>query len=450
MEMKDLLFVIAGAVTVLSVFNWRLAIKTALVMLIVEGALRKWAFPQASELLYFAKDLIILGGYIGYLKDRQYNVIPTVSVPLLYKLLAISAYLGALQVCNFNLPSLILGIIGFKSYYFYTPLLFIVPSMFNSQQELNLFLRRYLLILIPVALLGIIQFYSPSGNLINKYVKTQETIATFGIKESVRVTSTFPYISGYVSYLIFSVLIVLGIIGGTRWSYKNNIKMYIVLVFALLAIPMTGSRWPVYMLVLLTPIYIVIQIYDGTIKLFVLMRFVAVAAVIGFIAVTYTPDVIEAFSYRAKTESDAKSRVVTIFEQPYEALTYAGIFGYGIGATHNSASVLIKDRAPYEWLDGHLFEEEPGRVMLELGMFGFILVFIIRVYLVLLSLRLVKKSKSMFNRSLATVFFLFFIAHLNAQVIMNSTAGILFWFTAGMLMSLFRFESELEVSHAQK
>src|SRR5689334_10552068 len=50
----------------LATLNWQLSVKVALVLAVIEGALRKWALPQASQLIYFLKDFVLLGAYLSY------------------------------------------------------------------------------------------------------------------------------------------------------------------------------------------------------------------------------------------------------------------------------------------------------------------------------------------------------------------------------------------------
>ena len=46
--------------------NWKLSIKTILVLVVIEGGLRRWAFPGARDLIYFFKDFILIGSYLGF------------------------------------------------------------------------------------------------------------------------------------------------------------------------------------------------------------------------------------------------------------------------------------------------------------------------------------------------------------------------------------------------
>src|SRR5580704_11720836 len=45
---------------------WQKAVKAALVLVVFEGAIRKWILPGSSDLVYFLKDIVLLLGYASY------------------------------------------------------------------------------------------------------------------------------------------------------------------------------------------------------------------------------------------------------------------------------------------------------------------------------------------------------------------------------------------------
>ena len=47
-------------------FNWRQCVKTALFILIIEGALRKWVWPEYGYYIFFLKDFVLLVAYIKF------------------------------------------------------------------------------------------------------------------------------------------------------------------------------------------------------------------------------------------------------------------------------------------------------------------------------------------------------------------------------------------------
>src|SRR5206468_6400442 len=115
--------------------RWRIAIQYALLLMIFEGAIRKWVFPSAQDLVCFAKDVLLLGAYLGFFRGPRPRLrLP--ALPALYGALAAVALVGLLQVFNPALPNLLVGIFGFKAYFYYVPLLFVVPAAFSDDAEL--------------------------------------------------------------------------------------------------------------------------------------------------------------------------------------------------------------------------------------------------------------------------------------------------------------------------
>ena len=65
-ELQLVLIAVAVAATSASFMFWRQAIAAAMVLLVFEGALRKWGLPGAQAALYYAKDLVLFGAYAGF------------------------------------------------------------------------------------------------------------------------------------------------------------------------------------------------------------------------------------------------------------------------------------------------------------------------------------------------------------------------------------------------
>src|SRR5262249_57803425 len=64
---------IAVPCAMLAVKYWQHALFGVFVLLVFEGALRKWAFPWAQAQIYLVKDAILLAVYVGFLLDGRKN-----------------------------------------------------------------------------------------------------------------------------------------------------------------------------------------------------------------------------------------------------------------------------------------------------------------------------------------------------------------------------------------
>jgi hypothetical protein len=442
-----------GAVAVWAFRRWRLGLQAAMVLLVFEGAVRKWLFPGSQDLVYFAKDVLLLGTYLGYVRDRPRlrNYRPP-SLPTFYGVLLLSAVLGLLEIFNPALPNLLVGVFGFKAYFLYVPLLFVVPAAFATDAELYRFLRRYALISIPVGLLAVLQFFSPSSSLLNTYARTNEEIdyvVTFGSSIYVRVTATFSFITGYTSYLLVSAILILCLLAAAGWKFRGQLLLVAALGFTALGMLMTGSRGPVLMVALLFPLYWWLAVIRERGGGGAFGRLVIALTLIGVLLVSTGREVLDAFIGRAAGVGDVRGRLTSPLLSPFVILPDAGLLGFGIGATHQTAAALAPSLMPYSWLHGLITEVESGRVMLEMGALGFVFIYLFRIYLIVYAFRQVMVLRTRFHRALATASCLVAIAAVPNGVVFDVTSDLYYWFFAGVLLLVVRLDRQKATAGAR-
>jgi hypothetical protein len=443
MDLRYLVIFGAAGATLWAVANWRQAVQVVMVLLVVEGAIRKWLFPGAQDIVYLGKDVILLGTYLGFLRERERLRIKPPPLPSFYAALGLGAGVGALEIFNPSLPNLLVGVLGFKAYFLYVPILFVLPAAFPTDRDLVLFLRRYILLSIPVGALAVAQFLSPSSSLLNTYARSAEAtgyVSTFGSSEYVRVTATFSYISGYGSYLVAITILVLAYLAATRWRLRHSLAAYVALGMAALGMLMTGSRGPVFMLALLFPVYWWLAVIRGAEGGATFARLLVGLTLVGILLGSLGADAVAAFRGRAAGSQDVGGRLAAPFIAPWDILADAGPLGYGIGATHQTAIAVTQGIVPYSWLQARGSEVESGRVMLEIGPIGFLLVYFVRIYLVGFALRQVFVLRTTFHRAIATACLLFFLAQLPNSIVFDVTSDLFFWFFAGLLLTVMRLD----------
>jgi hypothetical protein len=448
MSLRFLIVVAGAGVLAWSLRNWRQAIRFALVLLIAEGAIRKWVFPGAQDLIYFAKDVFLLGAYAGFLRERAAGKVryQPPAMPVLNFALVMAMVLGTLEIFNPNLPNLLVGILGFKAYFLYVPLLFVVPAAFESDAEVYRFLRRYVLIAIPVGVLAITQFFSPSTSALNSYAWGSSVdyayIATFGTSTYVRVTGTFSFITGYTSYLMATAILILTVLGVSGWRIRGNVLLFTALGMTLLGMFMSGSRGPVVMLALISPLYWWLAVaregQAGAVFGRALLGLGLVAACLAY----FGGDALGAFYGRATGTKDLQSRFSSPLESPILLLPDVGPLGLGIGATHQTAAFVTPGVVPYSWLHGLAAEVETGRIMVELGPVGFLAVYFIRLLLVVVALTHALRLRSRFYRALATASFLFLLIQVLGGAVFDVTSGLYYWFFAGLTFLAIRLDQK--------
>lgn len=420
--------------------DWRRSVKAIFFILVIDGAIRKWVLPQASEFIYFFKDFVLLGAYLRYYFFPQSE--PRFPIKNNFVNIAIIIASGwcTFQAFNPNLGSPIVGILGLKSYLFYIPLIWMMPSLFRSEEEFFIFLRNHLFLLIPVGILGIIQFFSPIHSPINQYIPGRnEPIATFGFAGSrnVRITGTFSYLNSYQGYLsaCFGLLIpLLSVKQSSLWRILTYIQVFLISLNCF----MTGSRTPVIASVLFMAGYYGLRVLSKPDKIFLwlgrLLPFMTIAA---SVAVILFRQVLEAFWTRMSSNTDLAERIRLGFIGPFDFIQVTDLDGYGAGATHAGAGSLravfslpLGTPPPFE------IEPEMGRIALELGPIGFILWYGMRVGFIIALFLIFTRLKRPFLRDLALAGVLIQSILFINQMVYHNSFGLYYWLYTSFIFLL--------------
>jgi hypothetical protein len=216
--------------------------------------------------------------------------------------------------------------------------------------------------------------------------------------------------------------------------------MFGALGMTLLGMLMTGSRGPVLMLILTLPLYWWLAVIRERGGGAASGRLILASALVWTFLVYAGQDAINAFYGRAQGVSDVSGRITSPLLSPYLLLPDAGFLGFGIGATHQTAATLTPNVMPYSWLHGLLVEVESGRVMLELGPVGFLLIYFTRLYLSVFAFRQILVLRTRFHRAIATAIFLFSLQALPGGIVFDVTSDLYYWFFAGLLLLVMRLD----------
>jgi hypothetical protein len=419
--------------------NWRTIIKAALVIVVIEGAIRKWLLPQASDMVYFLKDLVIFVAYCKYYLSSE----PKYPFRLNIFNIVLLTFLvwGSVQVFTPSLGSPLIGIFGLKGYLFYVPMMWMLPFLFQSQEELYIFLRNYLLIVIPVAILAIVQFYSPVHSAINTYAGGIKADAV--VDGNARVTATFPYLTGYGIFLsiCFSALFpLISVAQKGIWKWLLLIELLLVVGTSF----MTGARSVVLYESLFVVGYFGLILWTqpskafGQFKNFLLPLTFVLALVPRFFG-----GAMDKFTARAVGASGAENngtfldRVISFIYEPELALKSKGLIdSYGIGATHQAMPAVRKFFKIYGGQLPPPSEGDITRVIYDVGLIGFVLWYLLRIILIFALFKVFLKLKTPFLRNLALAAFLLHAINFNAQLASNNTYGIYYWFFSGFIFLL--------------
>lgn len=420
-----------GMVFTLGVLRWRQAVMGAMILAVFEGALRKWVFLGEQQSVYLVKDVLLLGAYAGFfgrrLRKRKRLLEPHPANTILVFLSLIAIF----QLANPALPNLEVGLFGLRAYLVYVPLLYLVPVVFSDAAHAMRFWTLFLALALLPLTLGPVQFALPPGSDLNRYVWTDELapgVATVVEGGPARITGTFSYISGYTAYLMLLVLmgLALALVAQRAWLRWSLYGLLVVVVGNLL---MTGSRGPFLVLGFAVPTLLVLAFRIWLVR----WQRTAIALCVGvplvaLLAGSAFPDGYQAFLERVRENEDVPERIAGIVTEPLWALGEAGLFGYGIGNTHQAKAYLAPTT---EGAEPPGAEGEWERIILELGPVGFGLVVLARL---LVSWRLWTALRTARGTPLALLLnaaLLYSLVNLPGNLIFNHTAHLFYWFLAG-------------------
>jgi hypothetical protein len=373
----------------------RMGLGLFLLLLIYDGALRKWVLPGAEQLLYIAKDALLLGllVYAFLNRPRQRNASME---PAARALLLLYAAWVLLESGNPNLPNPLVGIWGLKAHLLYASLILLIPLAFsNLDDALRWMVKIYPWVVVPVCTLAFVQLASPASSFINQQVRGgMDMIAYFGESGLVRVTGTFSYITGMASFVQATTVLGMALfLGGAR-----SRKFLVGLGFALAALPATGSRGVIAIAAASAIIMLFAALASRLIGTRMAVRIVVVVAVLGAISLQTQDAAWVALQQRAASAAESSGdtgRAFTTFTNAFNFFDTAGFFGFGSGSVNLGSPALAKGVAPFSWLPaGTYFEEESGRLVLELGMFGWLFSLAMRVALFFWSAKLAMKGRT--------------------------------------------------------
>jgi hypothetical protein len=455
--------------------DWRRGIFLFLFWLIFEDLIRKYA--GNGIYIFFAKDFIIAFTYFAMFVAYRRKKLLTFKPPFLFWL-GIFFWLGTAQIFNPNSPSVLYGIFGMKTYFFYVPMLFAGYAILRNEADLRKVLTLNMWIAIVVAGVGVIQsvvgaeFLNPSDMAPELYALSHD------IREapqshllSLRPASVFVSGGRFGFFLIFVFILAFGTAGYLLMrTKKGRVPVFIALGVVVLATLMEGQRGP-FMYLLIDATVLTLALLWGApwrqrqaFRLGKAIRLSATfAGVAILIAVTFFPEAVharwalytETLSPTSET-SDLSFRgwqypleeALKVFTQPHWQ------FGYGIG----NASLGIQY---VERLTGthplHVGSESGyGLLVTEFGIAGPIVWTAWTLALFISAWKVVKKLKqtALFPIGFAIFWFAFMLLGpftfygLNAY--QNYLSNAYLWLTLGMLYRLPGLLAEQKAGSAEQ
>jgi hypothetical protein len=347
-------------------------------MLIFEGSIRKWVAPQFGTYLYFMRDPVCVLTYFYALRGGFFSPLhPLLAVGIGIALVA-SAFSIAYLVMGESQYTPILAAYGFRNYFFYLPLAFVIARTFGYQ-EIRRFAMFSMLAICIAAPIAVLQFNSPPLSVINAGSSADpdfqfQNLAISG--DRVRPAGTFTSVMGLTQLSVSTVALVMWAWSSSRRPRPVNIWLVRAALVALAAaIAVSGSRTAFVhsSLVIATGMVIAPLLRGAANKTRTLvLPMVAVILFVMLFPIVF-PEALHAFLARwndaAATESGLAlgwfGRALYGFYDFFRLFDQMPLFGHGIGTAGNGAVNMGVKFNGVSVLK--LAEEDWSRHVIELG-----------------------------------------------------------------------------------
>lgn len=333
------------------------------ILLITEGALRKWLLPQFAEPLLVVRDPILL---LIYALAILGGVFPTNVFVIAAGALAASSVMASVLAGQNNFLVIAYGI---RINYLHLPLMWVMGQVMNRRdvERLGTFL---LLIAIPMTLIMVRQFNSPMNAWINRGVGSDEGGQIFGADGRIRPPGLFAFITGpQLFYPLCAAFFFDQLSGAKRMPWYLLIASGVAIAIAL---PVSISRTVMIGTGIVAAVFLAALPWSSS-RLSSLGRPIILLCVLAA-ALSQLPVLKEGtrvFMMRwdqteLETEGNAWASLLDRTTRTFTNVTYyaeqAPLFGNGVGVGSNVGSRLIHGTMGFT-----LAEEEWGKILLELG-----------------------------------------------------------------------------------
>jgi hypothetical protein len=347
-------------------------------LLIFEGALRKWIFPPLSAPLLLVRDpiglLIIAEAYRENKWPEKWSAVTGILAAFLLGLCVVQLIVG-------NNPWFA-GLYGLRSYLLPFPVAFIMGENLD-EEDLRKFGLVTLWILLPMTLLDIAQYLAPADSFLNRGAYEGGSQITY-TGARVRASGTFSFVTGLSSFIPLAAAFIL--YGFVREKMAPRWLLWSASFALLLSVPIIGSRTLVFELAGVA-FCAGIGALCGVSQLFQSLKFAAPLLIIAFL-VSLLPVFSEA-SVNLRTRFTEASRSEGTVAESVEQRTigsdidmieqtdfFGNPYGVGMGAGAAAIAKLVESEVLFP-----AGEDEFSRVLHEFGPFPGIFFMLFRLML---------------------------------------------------------------------
>jgi hypothetical protein len=301
-----------------------------------------------------------------------------------------------------------------------------------------------LLVAVPVCLLAVLQFQLPPSHPLNVYAWDSAAINQFGDGGNVRVTGTFPFLTGYTGFLSFVSMLLIPLAATVR---LRSIRWLVLILTPLVAGTafMTGGRVIIVFLIIYLAIFLPLGAWTGAVNSARIGRYLlppALAA--GLIVVVFFGKARDAYVQRAagadRVGDTFWTRTVVVSMAAFDADVFS-YFGDGIGSVNNAGRIAGSMLGWPSFAPPRPVEAEPNRVMAELGLFGWAAWYVFKLCTIAAAWSSFLRVRTALGRALALSLFCFLGINIMSPLPFDQIIAVFYWFAVGIAVGLPKWEA---------
>ena len=406
------LLVAGGAIVIAILNSWRNGVYFFLSWLLFEDCARK--FLGNNMAIFFVKDFLLLVVLISFFAAGRRKEVTLFRPPFLIPVLLL-VWFGFMQIFNPASTSIWYGLMGFKIFFYYVPLVFLGYALLTSEAELRRFFRVNLVLAIVIVFLGIVQsiagptFLNPADPAEDlRLGSTLYRVSPITGQVAYRPTSVFVSNGRYTNFIQVAWLLTLGFSGYLLLRHKKGrILAFVAIPVVAAGAVLTASRGSFMWAMINAAVTSVAFLWGAPWKRGEVLRIirsiqrVALGAAAGLILLFYAyPDALmsrlaiyqETLIPNSPTSEIGNRSWTYPVENFLAAFTYERWpYGYGIGTTSNGGQYVARFfhvRPPTVGVESGF-----GTLVVEMGIGGLILWFVMTAGILFSSWKVVNRLR---------------------------------------------------------
>jgi hypothetical protein len=403
-----------GTVFIVAILNnWRNGVYFFFTWLLFEDLARKYLGNNMA--VYFAKDVLVAVVYVSFIIAVRRKKTVKIVRPPFFTAVMLLVWFGIMQIFNPASTTIVYGLLGVKLFFWYIPLYFVGYALFNSEADLRRFFRVNAWLALVITGLGVAQsiigpsFLNPAT--LAQDIRDSSTlyrVSPITGLVSYRAPSVFVSAGRYTNYLLIAWVLVLAFTGYLLLRHRKGRNIaFISLAVVYAAVLLSGSRgvflWSAGAALIITVAFIWGAPWRQreVLRVFRTVQRAALAIGLAIAALFFVfPDALFArlAIYSETLTPGAANSELQSRTWDYPLRNFLGAFnydrwpyGYGIGTS--SLGVQYVARIFHGAPMGVGVESGFGALVVEMGIGGLILWFIMSIAILVSAWKVVRKLK---------------------------------------------------------